>query len=345
MTIPLIHRLELYPHIRETLGSRWISEQDRIDPIHSPYPLARWLRLDGFEPDLTMLDEVLGRLSTVSGIGDRRKRLQSDAPALMETLTELYFGAWLLDLGYTFDWPKQGADFLVHLREDQSLPIEVTTPRKAAWSDDLFERLHLVALRTGCSLCVELSSEMLPNPVSSSEIVGTIVREVLDAIELSNGVCQKVGPHQPGRDYPEVGIKILWTSSETPDIHVTTSPGPLSPYSGFGYLITAAKSKAHQLPEGQAGVLLIGTSQLPALTLESFLDRLRHFSAEDMNFPWEEVPQRVKHVIFYSMELKKIEPFKATWIVNRTSPFPDAPGVMDFFRELFPNPLHRNKTG
>lgn len=345
MTIPLIHRLEPYPHLREALGLRWISEQDRIDPIHSPYPLARWLRLDGFEPDLTMLDAVLGRLSTISGIGDRRTRLQSDAPALMETLTELYFGAWLLDLGYTFDWPKQGADFSVHLRVDQSLPIEVTTPRKAAWSDDLFERLHLVALRTGCSVRIDQSLEMLPNPALSSEIVDTIVREVLDAIELSDVLCQRQEPQQTGRDYPEVGIKIAWTTSEIPDIRATTSPGPLSPYSGFGYLINAAKSKAHQLPEGQAGVLLIGTSQLPTLTWESFLNGLRHFSPEDMTLPWDEVPDRVKHVIFYSMVLKKIEPFKAIWIVNPASPFPDAPGVTQFFRDLFPGSLRSIVNG
>lgn len=345
MTAPLIHRLEPYPHLREALGLEWISEQDRIDPILSPFPLARWLRLDGFEPDLTMLDVVLGRLSTISGIGDRRKRLQADAPALMETLTELYFGAWLLDLGYTFDWPRQGADFTVHLGADQRLRIEATTPRKAAWSGDLFERLHLVALRTGCSMRIEHSLEMLPNPARSSDIVGTIVREVLDAIELSDVLCQRQEPQQTGRDYPEVGIKVAWTSSETPIIRAVTSPGPLSPYSGFGYLINAAKSKTHQLPEGQAGVLLIGTSQLPTLAWESFHDALRNVPPEDMQFPWNQVPGQVKHVILYSMELRKIEPFKATWIVNPASPLPDAPGVMQFLRELFPNSLHRNKTG
>jgi len=176
----LDHCLEPYPHLRKALGETWVTEQNQIDPIQSSFPLARWLRMDGFEPDLITLDAVLGRLSGIAGMASRRKRIRTDAPGFMETLTELYFGAWLTDQGYSFEWPKQGPDFLVPFEGNGTLLIEVTTPRKSAWSQDLFERLHLVALQTGYSARLEFSLEELHDSCLSSEVVAIVVERALE---------------------------------------------------------------------------------------------------------------------------------------------------------------------
>ena len=342
----LSYRLESYPHLQQALGPNWVREQEQIDPIESPYPLARWLVMDGFEPDLTTVDGVLGRLSAVSGIADRRKRIRADAPALMQTLTELYFGAWLLDLGYTFDWPKKGADFAVNVGTDQPLDIEVTTPRRAAWSEDLFQRLHLVALRTGYSANIEYSSETLPDLEFSGEIVSTVARQALDAIESPVASSTKQKPRHVVQQYPKFGIKISWTSSDDPQIRAITSFEPMTPYYGFSYLVAAARSKEHQMPEGGAGVLLVGTHQLPALRWDSFHSALLNPRPKGtLQFQWDHVPSSVKHVILYSMELRRIQPFKATWLVNPASPFPDSPGATRFFQDVFPYPLLGTETG
>lgn len=334
-----------YPNLRQALGDRWIAEQDLVDPIVSPYPLARWLRMDGFECDLTTLNMVLHKLETVSGIADRRRRIRGDAPALMETLTELYFGAWLLDRGYQFDWPRKGADFLVYLGDDQTLAIEVTTPRKASGSEDLFERLDLVALRTGHAVRIEHSLELLPDSAFSTSFVATVVRQVLNKLEVAGSESREIVENQYNyidyrryEKYREHGMKITWTPSASPGISKISSPGPTTPYSGFYELVSAAGNKAKQLPEERAGVLAFGSNQ-QSIPWYSFVDSLRRQHSEVTQFDWSFLPNQVKYVVLYSMELRRIEPFDAIWITNPASQFSDPPGAVQFFRDLFPFPL------
>lgn len=335
---PLIELMEPYPHLRHALGPQWIAVQDRVDPIQSRFPLARWLRVDGFQADLSTIDIVLQQLEGVPGIADRRRRIRSNAPALMETLTELYFGAWLLDEGFSFDLPDEGADFNVHLGENQSLAIEATTPRIAQWAQDLFERLHLVALRTGHSGSVEHQLETLADTSLSIKIVNTIVMEALDALAPTN-------PNTAGmdldvtQDYPNYGMKITWTPSVRPGIAAMTSPKTTSPYTFFYRLVSAARKKAEQLSPDQAGVLLVGTQHLPVTELWSFENAIRHYPLENMQFDWTKLPNQIKHVILYYLQLKRIKPFQAIWIVNPASSLPDPPEARQFLQALFPSPL------
>lgn len=94
-------RLQPYPHLQRVLGSRWIAEQDEGDPVESPFLLARRLRTDGSKLDSTTFDSILRKLEDIAGIANRRRRIRADAPALIETVTELYFDAWLKDEGCT----------------------------------------------------------------------------------------------------------------------------------------------------------------------------------------------------------------------------------------------------
>lgn len=326
----LNERLEAYPVLRRTLGERWIAEQDRVDPIISPCPIARWLRLDGFETDFATLDIVLGKLENVPGFGDRRRRIRADAPALQETLTELYFAAWLLDQEYEFNWPKQGADFLVHLCNDQTLAMEATTPRKAALSEDLFERLHLVALRAFHSVSIKHSLELLPDSALSTEFVATVVQQALDELAV-------IGQESRGlvQNYGEYGMHITWTPCANPEIRKTISSGPTTPYTGFYELVTAAQRKAKQLPEDRPGVLVFGTNQLP-VSWGSFVDALRYHNPEETPFSWDLLPNQMKYIVLYSMELRRTEPFDAIWITNPASDLPNLPQAIRFFQNLFP---------
>ena len=179
----LADRIARFPNLGEVLGSRWVAEQERIDPALSRYALARWLRIRGFSPDLATLDTVIRQLRHLPGFAERRDRLRSDAGAVMETLTELYFAAWLLEAGYEFELTRVGADFRIRLGEDSILEAEVTSPRRAVWSQDLFERLDLVKERYGYAVALEEGAELLPDPSASEAVVTAIVERSLALLE------------------------------------------------------------------------------------------------------------------------------------------------------------------
>ncbi len=181
-TEPLTTLLCPYPTLQEVLGPDWIVKQDAMNPVLSPFSLARWLRMDGFGPDLSMIDGILREFRDVPGMKERRQRMRSDPFALMETLTEMYFASWLRHRGIPFDLPKKGADFKAHLGKGRSLAIEATTPRITQWAQELFERLDLVGQRTGHSADVEHELETLPDTSCSVEIVSTIVMDALEAL-------------------------------------------------------------------------------------------------------------------------------------------------------------------
>lgn len=329
---PLTKLLEPYPGIRRALSNKWIVSEDQIDPIESSFPLARWLRLDSYKPVLTNLGKVLEMVEIVPGMADRRRRISSNGSGFIETVTELYLAAWIRAQGYSFDCPTKGPDFFVHLEDAQRLAIEVTTPRKAAWSDDLFDRLTVVALRTGFSARVDQSMREIPDPGVSQEIVTDIAKGAFEQLILTEHQLSKV------RQRVNVGnceIKIIWTANDDPGITWSMFPGPTTPYSGFQWLCNAARVKAAQLPEQQPGVLALGTNQMP-FSWHSFRDSFRLRRPEIEHFDWERLPNQVKYIILYSLDVTQIEPSNAMLIINPASDFPVNPQIDRFIGDMFP---------
>lgn len=341
----LARRVEAYPHLRQALGRSWIAEQETVDPVESPYRLARWLRIDGFARALAGLDGILGWLAHVGGIADRRQRLRADPLGFMETVTELHVAAWLLDRGYRFTWPSAGADFAIHLETDQPLRMEVTTPRKAAWSDDLFERLGLIPRRTGFAAEVKHELETLPDAVLSDDLVGRVAREATGLLAAAEHSAH-LSPTPPVvQQYPEAGLSITWTRNSEGYVAAGTSPGPTSPYTGWNYVVAAAATKARQLPENEAGALLVGTRQMPTLAWEHFLDALRYYRPEDLALDWSLLPPQVTFVVLYGFVLRQLQPYEAMYLVNPASPLPIRREVMVFFQTLFPASLRPPRDG
>lgn len=338
----LSQRLGAYPYLLRALGDAWIAEQEGVDPIDSPYRLARWLRIDGFARDLAGLDAALARLDGVDGIADRRRRLRADPLGFAETLTELHAAVWLLDHGHRFAWPRAGADFAVELGGGPPLRMEATTPRKAVWSDDLFERLDLIARRTGFGAEVEHELETLPDPALSDELVARVAREAAALLEDAVDPTPSPVPSPLVQEYPEAGLKITWSRDAEAYIAASTSPPTTSPYTGWGYLVAAAAAKARQLPADEAGVLLLGTRQIPTLAWEHFLDALRHYRPEDLPLDWSLLPPQVAVVVLYPFVLREPEPLGAMYLINPASPFPVRSEVTEFFRALFPAPIRRS---
>lgn len=337
-TEPLIKRLERYPHLRQALGEKWIAEQEHIDPVEGRYPLARWLRMDGFAADLSTIDLVLHDLEKTPGIAERRRRIRSDPMALMETLTELYVAAWFRKEGLAFDLPKKGADFHVCLGGEYALPIEVTTPRLTQWAQELLERLHLVALKTGYAAKVEHRLETLPDTALSATIVDTIVNQALDLLIEIRSNRARPSAH-PVQCFPEYKMRITWTVSRLPGVAAITTPGPTSPYALFNRLVALAQRKAAQLSEDRAGVLLVGMQHSPLTEIWSFEDAIRYYSKDDLQFDWARLPNQVKHLILYTLDLKSTNPFSARWIVNPASSLADPAGTQEILQRLFPSPL------
>lgn len=254
----------------------------------------------------------------------------------METLTELYFGAWLKHRGVSYELPKKGADFKVRLGDEHFIAIEVTTPRIAQWADNLFERLDVLGQRAGFSVNVNHELETLPDTSRSVEIVDAIVAESIQALGATASERMAETRHQIVQHYPEYGMRITWSPRSTPRICAQISPGATSPYIFFYRLVSVAQRKARQLPADQAGVLLLGTQHSAKEELESFEEAIRYYPSDDMPFDWSQLPNQVKYVIFYSLDLKHIEPVRAVLIINPASTLPDPPGAGAFLQNLFP---------
>ncbi|MCD6059113.1 MAG: hypothetical protein K0Q89_2643 [Thermomicrobiales bacterium] len=145
-------RLAAYPNLQHALGDAWAKRQESVHPAKSPYALARWLRIvDGYEVRLEMLERLLAIFKTAPSMGERRNRIRTDPKALIDTVVELHFAAWLTENNIPFEMTKIGADFRVELAEGAILPIEATTPRHAMWFDDLFTCLTYIKRTTGLS--------------------------------------------------------------------------------------------------------------------------------------------------------------------------------------------------
>jgi len=126
----------------------------------------------------------------------------------METLSELYFGAWLLEAGYEFELTKVGADFRIRLGAGSVLEAEVTAPRRAAWSQDIFERLDLLTERFGYSVELEERAELLPDPSASEAVMMAIV-------ERSHALLEERAALPPGerarsfaQRHPEAALRM-----------------------------------------------------------------------------------------------------------------------------------------
>jgi hypothetical protein len=108
--LTLSESIDRFPALKAALGQSWITEQEATDPVESAFILARWLRLPGFEQDLSTFNSILEQLSEVPGIAPRRRSLRRDPASFRETMVELYFASWLMSVGYDFSLPSSGPD-------------------------------------------------------------------------------------------------------------------------------------------------------------------------------------------------------------------------------------------
>ena len=86
--------------------------------------------------------------------------------------------------------------------------------------------------------------------------------------------------------------------------------------------------------------MLLGTAHLPQTQLWSFENALL---CDDVEFDWARMPNQIKHVILYSFDLKRVEPCKATWIINPASTLPDVSEAIELLQDLFPILLGSNQ--
>lgn len=338
---PLIDCLQKYPNIRRVLGSAWIEGQADIDPLDSDYALARWLRHPGYEDELTTLDSLIHRLSSRQHFRERKNRIRSDSPGLMETLAEVYFCAWIESVGYQVEMTSSGADFMIKLDDGSSLLAEVTTPRRATWTIEVFEIVDLLSKRYKVSAHINFVRETLPASISSN----TAVTEVkIDAVKLLSD--PKIATNWKAGEsviqtHPELGLEIKWSwPDEAPRTRATSSPDQVSDWAAFEIVVDAAQQKSRQLPTDHAGLLVIGTRQMPQLLWLSFTLSLKHYPIEDIPFDWSRLPENIKHVLFYTYSLSQIRPWEQPILMsNHSNPLPDPSGFKEFSAKLQPTPF------
>jgi len=277
----------------------------------------------------------------VPGIADRRRRLRSDPAGFEETLTELWFAAWLRSHQRSFEWPPQGSDFVISLDPATTLPLEATTPRQARWMQDLFERLHLVALRFGYEVRVDHEAEMLPTGFDPEQVVISTVTDILNTLRTTTGRSKR----RPRFIYKELALTITMKPSIDPVILQSSYSGPVSSYWGFEYIVAAARAKAAQLPRSAPSALLLGTRQLPDLIWNRFIDTLRRDPTFDQGLEWSRMPAHITYVLLFTFNLKSIQPFEAFVLTNPESPFEHPVGLEHFLTTLFPYPLSPTQQG
>jgi hypothetical protein len=343
---PIKDRLRSYPNLYQVLGESWLDQQVAIHPAKSRYALARWLRIDGYEVRLNMLDRLLGMFEKTSGIAERRRRISGDAPSLEATVVELHFAAWLTENGIRLEMPKVGADFRVELSEGAHLPIEAMTPRRKVWFDDLFARLTYIKRGSGFSLKWGFHPDDLPDDESmaprfdellTDEIAVGIVDEALTNIAAikSDSSNSRSGFEQAR---PDIGFRASWLNDGVEYMSGRTSPRSLAVWDTWVQIRNAARIKTEnqQLPPGQTSALLVGTNQLDDGLLGYWADWVERVEDEWVPLKWEQIPPQIKYVMLYKVSWSQLEPQCALLLINVASAYPDVPGFDEFRERMFP---------
>jgi hypothetical protein len=245
-------------------------------------------------------------------------------------LTELTFASLLRQHGFRFLRPEKGPDFEVDIGEEQTLLVEVTTPRKVAWADDLDNRLRLLGRRLGYSVRTEPLVEN--SPILELDIREWTVPKVIDdaIARLTNAPDSTIPIEQ---EWQQFGLKIIWTPSESPMLSGYNSPNS-SPTRAFNYLVEAAHEKERQLPKGRPCVLVVGTNQLPFPEWHQYLIALRNGNSSFGPFDWSRFPDRLRCLILYSASYVDSCPPKVDVVVRADDPLTDPPGIDRFIEEM-----------
>lgn len=329
-----------YPNLRSVLGDAWIEREELIDPLMSAYALARWLRHPGYSDDLTMLDSVISQQRNQPHFRERKDRIRSDPDSLVETLTEMYFSAWVRSLGYQVEMTPTGPDFRIQLDDGSPLMAEVMSPRRSVWADNILERIDFLTRRYQVSAHLEYSRETLPTSISPKSAISKVVMRSLNFLNDPDRISNLASKGLITQAYPELGLEIRWSKpTGAPRVSETVSPEPTSEWTAFHHLADAASKKSRQLPRDHAGLLVFGIRQMPQLSWLNFMLSLQHYPIGDIPFDWSRLPDNVKHILFYSFTLKQIQPFEATLVTNNSSSLQSPTGFDRFVRRICPTPF------
>jgi len=357
---PIKERLAAYPNLQHALGDAWAKRQESLHPAKSPYSLARWLRIDGYEVRLEMLERLLTMFRMAPGMAERRRRIRTDPQALIDTVVELHFAAWLRQNNIRFEMTKVGADFRVELADGSILPIEATTPRHAMWFDDLFSRFTYIKRTSGLSarwgfyaedVSVREADEdsprgvvntariddFLPDDVAEAILDGIVEETLTNIAGLESSATNGATGFTLAR--PEMGLRADWWNDDSG--YLSGASGARTPlvWGPWAEVRDAARykvEKSKQLPSGQTSALLVGTNQLDNGDLGYWADWVEREPDQWVPIKWEAIPDHIKYVILYKVFWSHLEPQCALLLVNEASTYPDVPGFEDFRERLFP---------
>lgn len=362
---PLKERLNLYPNLLNTLGRKWLEHEVTIHPAKSRYALARWLRIDGYQVRLEMLERLLTMFKTAPNMGERRKRLRTDPKALIDTVVELHFAAWLSENNIPFEMTKVGADFRVELADGSFLPVEATTPRHAMWFDDLFTRFIYIKRTTGLSGRWGFNAEDVPaDDLDESSRRGVVPTTHMDDFlpdntaqaildQIVDEVLTNIASLQPGSSSitpgftvvrPEIGLRSEWWNDGSGYFSGNTgarTPLVWGPWVGIRDAARKKVDESKQLPPGHTSALLVGTNQLNDGDLWNWADWVENIEDKWVPIRWADIPEHIKYVILYKISWGLLEPQCALLLINTESSYPDWPGFKEFRERMFPFPYRK----
>jgi hypothetical protein len=357
---PLEERLNQYPNLLRTLGSKWLEREVTIHPAKSRYALARWLRIDGYDGRLETLERLLAMFTTTQNMAERRRRLRTDPKALIDTIVELHFAAWLTENNIPFEMTKVGADFRVELANGSFLPIEATTPRHAMWFDDLFTRFVYIKRTTGFSgrwgfhaediPVGDVDESSLPSVVPTTHLDDYLPDNTAEAIfdQIVDQVLMNIATLQSGASSatpgftvvrPEIGLRSEWWSDGLG--YFSGNSGARTPlvWGPWAEIRKAARTKvdeSKQLPPGQTSALLVGTNQLNNGDLWHWANWVEKVEDDWVPIRWNDFPEHIKYVILYKTSWRLLQPECALLLINTESTYPNVPGFESFRERMFP---------
>ena len=314
---PIKERLAAYPNLQHALGDPWAKREESVHPAKSPYALARWLRIDGYEVRLEMLERLLTMFKMAPSMGERRRRIRTDPKALIDTVVELHFAAWLTKNNIPFAMTKVGADFRVELADGAILPIEATTPRHAMWFDDLFTRFTYIKRATGLSARWGFYAEDVPvreadedqprGAVTTARIDDFLPDNMAEAIldEIVDETLTKIAALESSTNNgvigftltrPDVGLRAEWWNDGSD--YLSGASGARTPlvWGPWAEVQDAARYKvkvSKQLPPGQTSALLVGTNQLDDGDLWNWADWVEREPDQWVPIRWKDTSDQL----------------------------------------------------
>jgi hypothetical protein len=287
--------------------------------------------MPGYEDELRHLDEMLSCFAARPGMAERRRKLRRDPKSFSEVFAELNAVDWILGSGYEIRLPPIGPDIRVELMEGE-LPIEVTTPRRLVWKDDVADRLWILAELEGVSFTVESESEPNPGDVSPDQATTLF----LDAAkELVRVISEHPKVKSPSKTLDEIDCVISINRHDPRRIVFRTSIAASRRYGAYWYAKEAARQKAGQFVPGIPNALLVSLDQMAEQDQLGF-DVSLTLEPSDIPIHWEEVPPEVHFLLMCRSRRSHSDPIVGRWIKNPNSPYENPQGSIELLQALFP---------